>query len=148
VCRQGIASAKAAAAAAEVTVLALGLGVEMEGEGRDRVNMTLPALQRALYEAVAPVAKKLIVVLVSAGGIDVDESKAAAILWAPYGGEEAGSGLVSVITPLALSRGCTSVWCTGPLTFVIDARRTCFLATSTLRLGCQRRGSSRRGRKR
>jgi beta-glucosidase len=59
--------------------------------------MTLPLLQRQLLTAVSAVAKKLILVVVSAGGVDVDESKAAAVLWAPYGGMEAGSGLADVL---------------------------------------------------
>ena len=72
------------AKAAEVTVLAVGLGAMHEGEGNDRVNMSLPFVQRALLEAVAKVSKKLVLVVVSAGGVDVDESLAQAVLWAPY----------------------------------------------------------------
>lgn len=37
------------------------------GNSQDRVNMTLPDVQQGLYTAVAAAAKKLIVVLVSAG---------------------------------------------------------------------------------
>ena len=92
-----IAAAVKSAKAAEVTVLAVGLGGMHEGEGNDRVNMTLPSVQRALLEGVAKVAKKLILVVVSAGGVDVDESLAHAVLWQPYGGEEAGSGLADII---------------------------------------------------
>lgn len=32
-------------------------------------------------------AKKLILVVVSAGGVDIDDSRANAVLWAPYGGK-------------------------------------------------------------
>jgi hypothetical protein len=78
-------------------VLALGLGAAMESEGGDRVNMTLPSVQQALLSQVAAVAKKLVIVVVSAGGVDLDESQAAAVLYAPYGGEEAGSGLADVL---------------------------------------------------
>lgn len=35
--------------------------------------------------------------VVSAGGIDIDESKANAVVWAPYGGEEAGTGLADIL---------------------------------------------------
>ncbi len=42
------------------------------------------AVQRALLEAVAKVSKKLVLVVVSAGGVDIDESLAHAVLWAPY----------------------------------------------------------------
>lgn len=79
----GIAAAVAAAKIADVTVLAVGLGAIMEAEGNDRVNMTLPSVQRELLKQVQAVAAKLILVVVSAGGVDLDESKAAAVLWAP-----------------------------------------------------------------
>ena len=92
-----IAAAAKTAAAADITVLCLGLGEFMEAESRDRVNMTLPSVQRALLDAVAKVSKKLVIVVVSAGGVDVDETKADAVLWAPYGGEEAGGGLADVL---------------------------------------------------
>ena len=55
----------------------------MESEGGDRVNMTLPSVQRQLLAALSAVAKKLVVVVVAAGGVDLDESKAAAVLYAP-----------------------------------------------------------------
>ena len=91
------AAAVSAAKSAEVTVLAVGLGAVMESEGGDRVNMTLPSVQRQLLTAVAAAAKKLVLVVVSAGGVDLDESKASAVLYAPYGGEEAGSGLADIL---------------------------------------------------
>ena len=92
-----IAAAVKSAQAADLTVLVVGLGGMHEGEGNDRVNMTLPSIQRALLEAVAKVSQNLVLVVVSAGGVDVDESLAQAVLWAPYGGEEAGSGLADVL---------------------------------------------------
>lgn len=46
---------------------------------------------------MAKAARKLVVVVVSAGGVDLDERAANAVVWAPYGGEEAGSGLADVI---------------------------------------------------
>ena len=93
----GIAAAVSAAKSAEVTVLAVGLGAVMESEGGDRVNMTLPSVQHQLLTAVAAAAKKLVLVVVSAGGVDLDEGKASAVLYAPYGGEEAGSGLADIL---------------------------------------------------
>lgn len=54
-------------------------------------------MQQALVEAVATVAKKLVIVVVSAGGVDLDGRLANAVVWAPYGGEEAGSGLADVL---------------------------------------------------
>ena len=88
-----IAEAVEAAKAAEVVVLALGLGATMEGEGCDRFDMTLSPVQQALHKAVSAVSDgKLVLVLVSAGGVDADEDSAEAVVWAPYGGEEAGTG--------------------------------------------------------
>ena len=92
-----LSTAVDAAAAADMTVLVLGNGAEVEGEGCDRFSLTLPAVQAALQAEVQAVSKKLIVVVVSAGGIDIDESKANAVVWAPYGGEEAGTGLADVL---------------------------------------------------
>eukprot|EP01062_Namystynia_karyoxenos_P005902 TRINITY_DN12045_c0_g2_i1.p1 TRINITY_DN12045_c0_g2~~TRINITY_DN12045_c0_g2_i1.p1 ORF type:complete len:1023 (+),score=199.81 TRINITY_DN12045_c0_g2_i1:121-3069(+) len=92
-----LAAAKTAAAAADVTVLALGLGTHMEAEGQDRSTMRLPPLQEVLLGTVAAVAKKLVLVLVSAGGVDVRETAAGAVLWAPYGGQAAGDGVADVL---------------------------------------------------
>lgn len=90
-----IAEAVELVAAAEVTVLALGLGEKVEGEGCDRPNMTLPMVQQRLYDAVTAAAAKagrrVILVLVSAAGVDVDESPVDAVLWQPYGGQVRGS---------------------------------------------------------
>lgn len=94
---EALNEASKVAAKADVTVLALGLGTHMEAEGQDRVNMTLPPIQHALMKTVAKVSKKLIVVIVSAGGVAIDENGACAVVWAPYGGEEAGSGLADVL---------------------------------------------------
>lgn len=70
----------------------------MEAEGCDRFNMTLPPVQQALLSAVAKASKKLVVVVVSAGGVDLqDDHGGNAVVWAPYGGEEAGSGLADVL---------------------------------------------------
>ena len=62
-----IAAAVTAAKSADVTVLAVGLGAIMEAEGNDRVNLTLPSNQRTLLTEVGKAAKKLILVIVSAG---------------------------------------------------------------------------------
>lgn len=93
--------AVALAQTADITVLAVGLGEKVEGEGCDRPNMTLPHSQQLLYDAVSKTVrsrgKKLIVVVVSAGGVDIDETVADAVLWQPYGGQASGDGLVRVL---------------------------------------------------
>ena len=75
--------AVAAATVADVTILAVGLGSDVEAEGCDRFNLTLPAVQQELLARVGKVAKKLVVIVVSAGGVDFDDSMANAVLWAP-----------------------------------------------------------------
>ena len=104
-----LADAVAAAAAADVTILALGLGCAVETEGVDRPNLTLPYVQvrgragvsrycsgsrqpplplpvpcqDALLYAVAaavPPSGRLILVIESAGLVDVDPALADAIL--------------------------------------------------------------------
>jgi hypothetical protein len=96
-----IATAVAIASVADMTVLAVGLGEKVEGEGCDRPNMTLPYSQQLLFNAVTAAVtsagKQLVLVLVSAGGVDVDESVADAVLWQPYGGQAAGDGLTAVL---------------------------------------------------
>lgn len=71
-----LAAAVDAASAADLTVLVVGNGADVEAEGCDRFNLTLPAVQQALQSQVEAVSKRLIIVVVSAGGIDIDESKA------------------------------------------------------------------------
>jgi beta-glucosidase len=104
-------SAVAAAAAADVTILAVGLGATVEAEGCDRFNLTLPAVQQELQRRISKVAKKLILVVVSAGGVDFDDTQANAVVWAPYGGQAAGPGVVDVL------RGWTNPSARLPLTF-------------------------------
>ena len=96
----------AAAAAAlvqrvDVAVLVLGLGSALESEGTDRHNLTFPPDQQALLAAAGAAARaartKLVLLVVSAGPVIVDESQADAILWVGYPGEEAGNGIVDVL---------------------------------------------------
>ena len=81
----------------DVTILVVGLGDVWEAEGNDRINMTLPSIQLALQEAIEKVSKQLIIISISAGGIDINDTLASSVLYAPYGGEEAGSGLADVL---------------------------------------------------
>lgn len=98
-----VAAAAALAASADITVLVLGLGVLCEREGFDRANFSLPAPQLELLRAVSAAATpaRLVLVLVSAGGIDLGvpaASLAHAVLAVGYGGEEMGHGLWDVLT--------------------------------------------------
>lgn len=121
-----IAEAVAAAQGADVIVLNLGLGNDVEGEGQDRVFLTFPEPQIALLEALAKskggicallarppplhslyntkVLKehvvgqaKLVLAIMSAGGVDLDPTLADAIVQLWYGGQETGHGLTDVL---------------------------------------------------
>jgi len=94
-----LADAVAAAAGADVVFLCLGLGIHMEAEGLDRYNLSLPYVQSVLLAAVQQVVppSKLVLVLVSAGAVDVDVTVAGAVIQAWYGGEEMGHGLMDVV---------------------------------------------------
>ncbi len=104
-----IAEAVALARTAEVTVLCLGLDPSIEGEqgdasneygAGDKPNLLLPASQRRLLAAVAPAAKKLAVVLLSGGALDLqeDEAYAGAIIQAWYPGAFGGRAVAGVLS--------------------------------------------------
>ena len=93
--RDGLANATVAAAAADLVLLVLGTGTQVEMEGTDRDSLTLPGPQQALLYAVSasvPPACTLVVVLVTAGTVEIDAPRADAVLYAPYAGEETGHG--------------------------------------------------------
>ena len=98
-----LAAAAAAAARADVVVVALGLGSRVEAEGLNRERMTLPPVQQELLRRVSAAARarappgRVVGVVVSAGGVDWDESLVDAALWAPYGGMQAGPGLADAL---------------------------------------------------
>jgi hypothetical protein len=86
--------AVAIAREADVVVLALGgaslwfNGERTEGEASDSADISLPAVQAELAEAVAAVGKPLVVVLVQGRAYALPDivKSAAAIVIAPYGG--------------------------------------------------------------
>jgi beta-glucosidase len=101
----GLANASAAAAAADLVLLVVGTGTQVEVEGLDRTNLTLPAAQQALVAAVASSLRPsatLIVVIVSAGAVDFELPRANAVLYAPYGGEETGHGMLDLLMGRAI----------------------------------------------
>lgn len=97
----GIADAAKLAKSASLTVLGVGTGSNVEKEGKDRETLGLPAVQQELLEAVHAAVRegggKLVVVVVSAGPVALDPTLADAILYAGYGGEEAGNGVADVL---------------------------------------------------
>lgn len=105
-----ISDALAAAAETDLTVLCLGLDRNIEGEalpmdndyacGGDRRTLALPETQRKLAEAVCDVAEKVVVVVLSGGGIDLGEkvtSHAKAIIHGWYPGALGGLAVAGLL---------------------------------------------------
>ena len=95
-----IAAAAAAAAAAKVVVAVMGLDGSQEYEDSTRQDLALPGVQDALLQALAATGTPVVLVLV--GGSAVAPAPAtlaavAAVVWAGYGGEEAGTALADAL---------------------------------------------------
>ncbi|HYD53611.1 MAG TPA: glycoside hydrolase family 3 C-terminal domain-containing protein [Gemmatimonadaceae bacterium] len=99
--------AVAAARQADVVVAVLGLSPELEGEempvkldgfvGGDRTDIRLPAVQRALLDALAATRVPVVLVLTSGSALAVDTSSARAIVQAWYPGEEGGTAIAETL---------------------------------------------------
>ena len=107
-CRLGLApcradtrldDAVALASKSDVVVLCLGLNEEMEGEAMDREELSLPAKQRELVEAIARTNKKTVVVLNNGTPIVMEEwiDRVPAIVEAFYPGQEGGRALADIL---------------------------------------------------
>ena len=106
--RSLFSEAVACASSAEITVLMMGLSPTFEGEegdaynsdaGGDRVTIDYPKVQQDLIEAVAQVSKKVILVNMSGGAINLSyaHDHLNAIIQAWYPGEEGGNGIADVV---------------------------------------------------
>lgn len=96
----GLANATATAAWADLVVLVVGLGTDVEAEGKDRFSLQLRAPQAALVAAVAAAlapGARLVLAVCSAGGVDLVEPRADAVLQLFYAGEETGHGFWDVL---------------------------------------------------
>src|SRR5690606_8497296 len=95
----GIEQAVAAARRADVVVLALGEPQRYSGEAQSRVEITLPAAQQALAEAVALTGKPLVVVLRNGRALAlhgaVRDAQAVVVGW--YLGTQTGHALADVL---------------------------------------------------
>ncbi|KAL7002903.1 putative beta-D-xylosidase 5 [Sarracenia purpurea var. burkii] len=98
-----IAAAVKVAATADAVVVVVGLDQSVEREGLDRVNLTLPGFQEKLVTEVANavINGSVVLVIMSAGPIDVsfakNNSKIGAILWVGYPGQAGGDAIAQVI---------------------------------------------------
>jgi beta-glucosidase len=94
----------------DLTIAVVGITAQLEGEesessdpgffGGDRTDITLPATQQQLLEAVAATGKPLVVVLTSGSAVAINwaNEHASAILQAWYPGEEGGAAVADVIS--------------------------------------------------
>ena len=90
--------AVAAAAEADVAVVVIGSNDEWETEGEDRSSITLPGRQDELVAAVAGANPNTVVVVNAGSPVAmpwVDD--VAAVLVAPFGGQETGPGVAAVL---------------------------------------------------
>jgi beta-glucosidase len=95
----GIEQAVAAARRADVVILSLGEGDDMAGEAASRSDMSLPAPQQALAEAVAATGKPVVVVLQHGRALALTGAvrEAPAILAGWFLGCESGHALADLI---------------------------------------------------
>lgn len=95
----GLDAAAAAARRADVVLLAVGEGDHMAGEMASRVDIGLPAAQRALAEAVAATAKPVVVVLRHGRALELAGAvrHAPAILATWFLGSETGHAIADLL---------------------------------------------------
>ncbi len=95
----GIEAAVAAAQAADVVLLAVGESQEWSGEAQSRTEITVPAAQQRLAEAIAATGKPIVVVLKNGRALALSGAvrDASAILITWQLGSESGHALAEVI---------------------------------------------------
>jgi beta-glucosidase len=92
-------AAAALAAEADAAVVVVGTGLEFETEGEDRPDLVLPGDQDAFVERVLDAQPNTVVVVTTGAPVLLPWlDRAAAVVWAPFGGQEAGNGLADVLT--------------------------------------------------
>jgi beta-glucosidase len=103
--RSGIADAQRAAAASEVALVFVGgrsglLPDATTGEARDTVDLSLTGVQTELVEAVASTGTPTVVVVMSGRvhALEREDTAAGALLLAWPGGQQAGAGIVDVLS--------------------------------------------------
>lgn len=95
----GIDAAVAAANAADVVVLEIGESENMSGEAQSRTDITVPAAQQALAEAVAATGKPMVVVLKNGRALALHGAvrDASAILVTWFLGSESGRAVADIL---------------------------------------------------
>lgn len=95
----GIERAVAAARTADIVLLAIGEGADMSGEGNSRVDITVPAAQQALAEAVAATGKPIVVLLRHGRALALSGAvrDAPALLATWFLGEQTGRAVADIL---------------------------------------------------
>lgn len=88
-----------AAKTADAVIAVVGLGMEYEMEGRDKTDLSLPAEQLSLLQAVKAVNDNLIVILENGSAVAIPwiAQNAAAVLELWYPGEQGGTALADLL---------------------------------------------------
>jgi beta-glucosidase len=93
-----VAEAAALARSADAAVVVVGLDAEWESEGGDRASLALPGRQDELVAAVCAAQPRTAVVVNAGAPVEMPWADAApALVWAWYGGQEAGRAVADVL---------------------------------------------------
>jgi beta-glucosidase len=93
-----VAQAAALARSADAAVVVIGLDAEWESEGGDRTSLALPGRQDELVAAVCAAQPRTAVVVNAGAPVELPWAEAApALVWAWYGGQEAGNAVADVL---------------------------------------------------
>nr|WP_235531892.1 glycoside hydrolase family 3 N-terminal domain-containing protein [Sphingomonas sp. Leaf67] len=103
----GIERAVAAARAADVVLLAIGEGADLSGEGNSRTEITVPAAQQALAEAVAATGTPVVVLLRHGRALALNGAvrDAPALLATWFLGEQTGAAIADIVFGVAEPTG-------------------------------------------
>lgn len=102
-----LSDAVALAKKSDVAVVVVGYSSKLESEGFDRVSMDLPAGQDDLIKAVGAANKNTVVVVVAGSPVTMTEwiQSVPGVLYAWYGGQEAGHAVGDLLFGLAVPSG-------------------------------------------
>jgi beta-glucosidase len=105
--RAALQEAVALAARSDVAIVVVGYSYKLESEGFDRPSMDLPAGQDELIKAVAAVNKRTVVVVAAGSPVTMTGwiHDVPALLYAWYGGQEAGHAVGDLLFGLAVPSG-------------------------------------------